>query len=44
MRAFVFHDAKASEVPFDEGVAHSGTATLLWLHLDGKIAETRGLK
>ena len=41
MRAFIYHDAKAVELPFEEGVTQSGKATLLWLHLDGKIDETR---
>jgi zinc transporter len=41
MRAFIYHDAKAVELPFEEGVIQSGKVTLLWLHLDGKIGETR---
>ncbi len=35
MRAFLYNDSKATELPFAEGAAHSGKDELVWLHLDG---------
>ncbi len=39
MRAFLLDDGKARELPYAEAVAHFGSATLLWLHLDGRAPE-----
>ena len=36
MRAFLYNDGKATELPFAEGAAQFGTAELVWLHLDGQ--------
>jgi zinc transporter len=36
MRAFVYTDSKAAELPFSEGCNHFGSADFLWLHLDGR--------
>jgi zinc transporter len=36
MRAFLFDDTKASELPFAEGAAQFGKAQLVWLLLDGR--------
>ncbi|MFM2100919.1 MAG: hypothetical protein RLZZ366_2458 [Pseudomonadota bacterium] len=36
MRAFVYTDGKAAELPFTEGCTHFGNAGFLWLHLDGR--------
>jgi zinc transporter len=35
MRAFLFQNGKATEVPFADGAAHVGSGGLVWLHLDG---------
>ena len=39
MRAFLYTDGKAAELPFDEGATHYGKAALVWLHFDGRIEE-----
>jgi zinc transporter len=36
MRAFLYTDHKAAELPFTEGAALFGQADLVWLHLDGR--------
>jgi zinc transporter len=36
MRAFLFNDGKAAELPFAEGAVRFGEAGLVWLHLDGR--------
>jgi zinc transporter len=41
MRAFVYSDTKAAELPFAEGLAHVGKAELVWFHLDGRDAAAR---
>jgi zinc transporter len=41
MRAFVYSDTKAAELPFVEGVTHFGRADLVWIHLDGRASEAR---
>jgi zinc transporter len=35
MRAFLYHDNKATELPFAEGLARAEKSDLIWLHLDG---------
>lgn len=35
MRAFVYRDGKAAELPFVEGAKRTGEDELVWLHLDG---------
>lgn len=40
MRAFLFNDAKATELPFAEGAARAGQDELVWLHLDGMEPES----
>ena len=39
MHACLYNDGKATQLPFGEGVAHFGSAELLWLHLDGREAD-----
>lgn len=39
MRAFVYQDGKAEELPFAAGAAQFGSAGLVWLHLDGGADE-----
>jgi zinc transporter len=41
MRAFLYKDGKATELPFAEGADHFGDADLVWLHLDGRGDEAR---
>jgi zinc transporter len=41
MRAFLFTDGKATELPFADGAAQFGKADLVWLHLDGQREEAR---
>ncbi len=41
MRAFVYSDSKAAELPFAEGAERAGEAELLWLHLDGREEEAQ---
>jgi zinc transporter len=41
MRAFLYTDGKATELPFAEGAAHFGAADLVWLHLDGRTEATQ---
>ncbi len=41
MRAFLYANSKATELPFAEGSAHFGSAELVWLHLDGQLTEAR---
>ncbi len=38
MRAFIYSDSKASELPFAEGLARFGSVDLVWLHIDGREA------
>jgi zinc transporter len=35
MRAFLYNETKATELPFLEGAARAGQDELVWLHLDG---------
>jgi zinc transporter len=37
MRAFIYSDNKATELPFAEGAGHFGKADLVWLHVDGRL-------
>jgi zinc transporter len=41
MRAFLYSDSKATELPFAIGAAHFGTDELVWLHLDGRYEESQ---
>jgi zinc transporter len=41
MRAFLYNDDKATELPFADGAAHFGQEELVWLHLDGRLPEAR---
>jgi zinc transporter len=41
VRAFVFDDGSASELPFAEGAARFGKAALVWLHFDGREPTAR---
>jgi zinc transporter len=41
MRAFLYSDGKAAELPFAEALAKCGEAELVWLHVDGREPEAR---
>lgn len=41
MRAFLYDETKATELPFVDGVARHGTDELVWLHLDGQITQAQ---
>ncbi len=41
MHAFLYADAKATEMAFSDAAARFGEAELVWLHLDGRDAETK---
>jgi zinc transporter len=42
MRACVYNDGKAVELPFADGARHFGAADLVWLHLDGRQSDVQG--
>jgi zinc transporter len=39
--AFLYTDSKATEMAFADGAARTGEAELVWLHLDGRLPETK---
>jgi zinc transporter len=41
MRIFRYDQAQASEHPFSHGATLPGSSKLIWLHLDGRLAEAR---
>ncbi len=42
MRAFLYNDTKATELPFAEGATRAGLDELLWLHFDGADPKSTG--